>query len=1383
MYVNDSPAALALLRQAEDQIRDNPGEAIRLFQSLLDEYPMKLVPVTEGATDQYISVRRRVLRNLRSNQSLLERYQLIATPQAIRMLESRQHERLAVTRPLTEPGLRAMLSLAQEQFESAHFDAALLWLNQALQHPACVGAPAAHAQYMRAIAAHYLGDAATMQNARAQLDLSADPGPALLLALDEIIAGNAAPTPQTGQNVLTRATPDTVRDLIAQPIWTRRLDESLLFRRFVDPAIPESRHSPVLDQRRRESDLMTAAATVCGDYVYVNEGYRITALDRYMGDVRWTFVDSPSLSLLDRDNDPPLDLNIIAVHGSALVSFTGHAHSDHRSGTGAVVCMDRFTGKVRWETKLDGFDLDVEINDLYPHGMPIIVDGSVFLLARKVSPQRLASTYCIALDLETGRMRWTRYLTSSGGLHRAGRPISAPAYDHGWLYVATPIGAMARLDSTTGEITWMRQFGVPINIPFQDQMRRPWEFSAPVVTQAGVVALQPDQRRVVLLDKHSGDVLQTFPASSNDAWGEVHYLLADEKQVYAVGRDIRAFPIDALTRSLWTLPPPATSRMVDDRTMVTNNTVQRLDLRGRVQLADGMLIAPSLQGVLFVDAETGQIDHRLALTGGNPVLVDAQLFFAGSDQLDAYMSFERAQEMLRARMAARPDDPAPALSLLRLAIRVGEMGLALSAADLAHHCVQTDPDPSRSAMAQQELFGLLLSIDRQHLADSPQQAEALYVVLGAVAQSAEQRIDYLLAYGDWLGEHDFGQAVEIYQQIMSDDQLAHVQRAEARLHRPAAYWAAAKLRELMNRHGDRIYAAQSDFAQRRLDDLLGHPQIDIDALRELASEFPFAPTAVVATQRVVDDLLTRGARREALTVLIGQYRITERAPAGAALLGAAVDLCQQAEWNRDGRAILEYVQERFGDIRLRSVAGPIPASEWLRIFGSAENAVRLASVGSPSDPVGQIDGGLVPMHPLAHGGQSNDAFVVALGSVISLYGSDSLEPRWSLDLAQPATAVLSHDADGIVLWKHDNKPDGRVVMVEPADGAVRWMTASLDELLGDARHGMIRATGLNEQMPDGSSFDPAEALPLLCGNQLVVVRRIGQVVSFDISAGPDPTWKLGVTMDQVHHVVLTNSALVLSGVNKSRSGRERNVATMLVLDPQTGRTMHSLPLVDNEPAAWIQIGPLGRAVYGSDAGIAAVDVLTGRPAWTNSAYDATDTMAGWLVGNTIVFQERSRQLRAADLDSGALTPPFDGPLRSDGWDPYELQDVVIVEDRIYALYPQRVVRYSTSGRIFGQDVVQGERDYRWLIPTSDRLFVISTSSSQARAPDAAGRRLQYVYQIYQLSPNCKLLGESYKLPAHTVRIEFIRAVDGMLLLGLSDSITRLVPMPAETAQP
>ena len=244
-----------------------------------------------------------------------------------------------------------------------------------------------------------------------------------------------------------------------------------------------------------------------------------------------------------------------------------------------MVCLEVGTGELRWKVTIDRIGGVEDHEGLVPYGAPIIAEGLVFVLARKVSPQLLTSCYLIALDISDGELRWARHVCSSGGLKtRVARPFSTPAYVDGDLFIATAIGAIARLDAATGQTRWLRRFAVPITS--YAAQRRPWELGGPVVISDRVIAIAPNQRHIVTLARETGDLLEVVDARTREGWATPRYLLGNDPWVYAIGREIRAFHLDDLTNPRWRLPDPALA--ADDLALPADGRPQS---RGRAEPA------------------------------------------------------------------------------------------------------------------------------------------------------------------------------------------------------------------------------------------------------------------------------------------------------------------------------------------------------------------------------------------------------------------------------------------------------------------------------------------------------------------------------------------------------------------------------------------------------------------------------------------------------------------------------------------------------------------------------------------------------------------------------------------------------------------------------
>jgi outer membrane protein assembly factor BamB len=1011
VYVDDSPRAWELFQQARDQAADNEAEAVRLYQELLDDYGDKLIPVRDDAPDHFVSARDRVLDDLRANESLLGRYRLMQTRQAQRLLEEGDLSGLAMTRPLTEPGLDATLRLAQEALESARFHAAVTRLEAAIDDPDLTGRSAAQCWFMLGLARHYLHRDEPVALAEARLMALGAEGRQCLEELTRLIAAGAAPSLDRASTSLDRTATRDLDELVAQSIWSVELEDSALNRRFRDSGGQRPARGEGYDRLRSQGTFTTAAAAVSDALVFINEGHTIRAFDRYSGRSAWPrpFTDLPELTIPDPDNASIGDLNLIAVEGSTLVTLTGHARAGQRTGGGRVLCLEASTGQLRWAVDLGRLGAGEEDEGLFPHGRPVIFEGAVYVLARKLSRQLLTGSYVVGLDLESGGLRWIRHLASSGSQNRAAKPFSTLVEDHGNLFAASPVGAVARLDADTGMIRWLVRFPSPMNL--RSRPRLPWELSAPVVVGRQVFAITPDERRIVILDRDTGAVTNSFDARSSETWNAPTYLLAGDRFVYAVGSEIRAFPLDAPHQLSWRLP--AARSRVEDGVSATDD----LTLAGRVQLANGALIVPAQRGVLIVDGETGRIIHQLPVDGqANPVAIDAQLILASADSVDAYMSLGRAEQMLRRRIAEEPDDPSASLSLLQLGMRVGKLDLALQAADLTVGAIEAGLDDRVAGEARRELFSLLLEIHRRRLASTTEQGEALYERFDAVARTAAQRVEHLLAYGDWLASRAPAQAVEAYQAILSDPILASDMRGEGGVLRPASLWAATRLGALIDEHGEALYVAQAEKARRTLTEILTAEPTDADALLALALEFPFTDASPEAAVRAAQLQRRRGDHRRALAVLSDAYHVAPRPRRAERLLGPFLETCPAQSHRRQARLILQTILSTLGDLQLDTDQGPRRVGRWLAELAAGDAAIRLPRIGDHGGPAEVLDGTLLPLHPAAVAAPPPDRALLLQDQELRLIGAESLQELWTTTLDHGSAELIDCDEEELLLW-------------------------------------------------------------------------------------------------------------------------------------------------------------------------------------------------------------------------------------------------------------------------------------------------------------------------------------------------------------------------------
>lgn len=1387
VYVDDSPFAWELFREAQEQAAVNVGESVRLYQDILDELALRLIPADSVSPNRFQAARLRVLDELMNDDApggLLERHRIMEHAEAQRLQQAGDFERLVLTRPWTQPGLDALLRIAQRDIESARFDAAGAVLDLAIRHPDLAGDPraAAFTWYMRCVAAHYANDIADLEEATQQLRMLSGEGNRLaeMLAV-QLTRIEAEPAPEipigiSPLNVGTVSPSVALEELVAEEIWSVPLPDTLYNRRYVQNTGRTARRGR--EQALADGLLMTASPTVVstasGGLVYVNQGHHILALDRFTGSPMWPmvggYVERSPLTIIDREDDHARDLNVISVQNDVLVTLTGHAHVSSRSNEGRVLCLDAYTGEYRWSTRIDriavdGADAD-EHEGLFPYSEPVIAEGKVFVLARKVSPQALTSTYLVALHIEDGAPVWVSHIASSGTVRRAARSFSTLVYNGGDLYLATAVGAITRVDAATGQIRWLHRYAVPLNPTTAEQMRRPWELTAPVVTRHYVINLLPavpgfgtGGQRVLVLDRETGHEVAAL-STDEAGWGSPTYLLCAGEHspwIYAVGREVRAIHVSALEQPAWALRNDGFGRP--------------LELQGRVQVVAAhegadvephpALIVPNGSAILIVDGVSGRILNRLEPAAkaddlraseepssgamGNPVVVDSQLFIADNQRLRSYMAMNHAVGMLRERIDAHPADPEPGVALLRLAIaaaaadgmeRAGHFDLIMASAQAVMRSLELARTDSVAMDIQNRLFSLLLSSELRTAIANSQQGEAIFAMIrqviaierpGQENQTHAQRLDYLLAYGDWQANQEGGaaEAAEAYRTVLKQPALASIKRREGDVVRPGQAWAMRRLAS----HGKQD-AQDTSFATAD-------------------HRYPMPPLPAIGSQR------------------------------GSALLldGGLIRHSPVANVNARGGAIDHLTAAILLD------------GSRLRVYEASDSSRQ--------------------------SGELSEHWALDVSSAGITGDADGVSRAWALDRART------------LLWlgaSRSGVPSGWFVMVDSKEGRPLWASPGVDAIFGEVTR-RFRTSGSDaagraaRQFASGGRgasdsvepLDLAELIPLVGNNAALLVRRDGSVAKFDFDGGATPAWVATAVLDEIHHAALGADYLVVVGLtrNAATTGRAARRSDTLVpafvaIELASGKTMHdAAPLLllgpdeeesessDHATLNWMCHDSSGVLVVATPSGVQAWDVAAGSFVWKNTSPIARNTQRGWAAGQRVFFEAREGELHSIHLEDATICsglndehsrqglPMLDdsGPVRNVML--YETQASESVASRVLVHRSQRIAWYDADGGVLGRDAIQDERNYRWVLPASDRIIVVNARQPRqqpARGLEGGGRRTHHVYSIYALSSDGRLLHDPLELPALYDPIRDAQLIDGWLLLTTS-AHTIAVPFP------
>ena len=776
------------------------------------------------------------LEGLLAEPIVLERYQQAQSGQAQRELDAGSLELVAIKRPMTSAGLEAMLRLAESAVDRGAFDSARYWLDQSQSHPNQTDRTIRHAAYLLGVAARFQSDTEVLQNVIKTLQTDPEATP-LRNALINLKNEPLKQSVSMSSSPLEQNTSGDMDALVGMPMWSFPLIESLYQRR----KATSNRRS----NERQKVQANTVAPTVHGELVLINQGKIIQALNRFNGEEVWRFRNDSNRSIANA-SEAPLDLNAIAVEGSSLVTYTGHAHARVRSNPSNIICLDTQTGAFKWWVNLELLNPSETFEGLFPIGAPLIKEGTVYVLARKVSRQYLASCFVVALELNSGVLKWSSYIGSSGSLrNRSAWPASLLTYDNGTLFIASPVGVIASLSATTGQINWLHRSEVPVSQGTSITGMVPWNMAQPIVAGDRIIALSPDRNWVFEFDRSSGDLIQTKGALVSSSLAEPQYLLANDDLLYSVGKNVRAFSIDDYNKPLWQYPPRGP--FIDNPVVLT----------GRVVLADNALVIPTSAGIAILDPTTGDeiqlVNHAL---NGHPLVVDSQLLIATDDAVHSYLSDAQAELLLRRSLARSPDNPKPAIMLVQLGYRTNRLTLMEEATALALNAIAELDNERLSDQAQDQLTTVLLEIAAGHALNTgetaPPKPEMLanlkvarataFRLLSTVIRSASQRVAFALAYGDWLKLDDPAAAVNSYASILRDPDLRRQWVWEGDVGRRGGTWATTLLNNLIVSGGPDIRSILQERAdQDPAADVSNLTSMKPTSLINLARAFPIFP--------------------------------------------------------------------------------------------------------------------------------------------------------------------------------------------------------------------------------------------------------------------------------------------------------------------------------------------------------------------------------------------------------------------------------------------------------------------------------------------------------------------------------------------------------------
>jgi outer membrane protein assembly factor BamB len=1355
VYFDDSPRAGDTLGQIPSLTSSgNWSEAVRALQALLDEDAERLLP-TPGDPDLLVSVRRRVHETLIDSPELLERYREAQRDEAQRLLDEGDAAIVERSYLLTPAGFEAALRLAQQHLESARFEAAALTLEQLDDHPDRSGASSGEAAALLSEVARYLDRpslGARAQRWAVQAGVAIGrPAPAERPEL----ASREARSPYLGGEEVQ------LTGMLRAPLHSVELMPPELFALYFRRSVRSGGRAV------QATPQPWIFPTVVGDTVYVNNGFSVSAWDRFTLNQKWRAAPpAPTIEQIEDQRRFGLSTNLpasstdkiedtasVTVAGRVVIATTGIAASNGREADGRVHAFDARNGARLWSVAVAG--LDPSLDSASVRGPAMVEGDTVIVSARKsIQSRRLSSVYLVGLELGTGELRWVRLLGSVGSLPAGSvaRPSPSAVLHDGVVYRTDTIGLTAAIDATTGRPRWIRRLeGAPARSP--NQLRRAWANPHPIVDGADLFVIAPNGRELLRLERETGRVLGRIAASRISS---PKYLARVGGHIAAVGTSSISFvPVDGFEQG----------RVRDTDSLHATPPI------GRAFASGDRLVVPTGGGLLVFDPEAPREPDIVELEHyGNMVGLESQLVVVDERQLHSYLVWSVASELLRERMDARADDASPAITYAELAFLAGHDGEVLGAVDRAIRVIEADPTSEPSVGARGRLIDAISSMviasqrawsnelvsDDRPIIEDLDQLGGLVDRLGRVVRTSNDQVFYLLA----LGRHraavgDVGSAIESYQQVLADPDLSSSDWSGAGVTVRAENETTRRLNDLLREYGPTPYQPFDAEAAVAVE-LLGANASPVQ-FEQLARRYPVSgrtpaiwSLAAEAYERIDRPLAAVRARRAALEAARFGVSIGRVVPDDelGELLGGLVDALVRAEHADEAADLLEETQDLFPGVVLTSDGRPLAveslAAELAELI-SRRRALPKIGLGFGAE-VQRLEGWvhLTPLTPSNAGERTDSAlFVSRSRRQVALFvggsADDELSQRWAVPFeGQREPELVRVDSGGAYIYESIGE-QGRLVRLDLETGGRDWVSPVFDELFGPRlkiRERLFDALGPVEvETPLDDRVRLLDLMVVADGQTIVLIERSGRAVGLDQTTGR-LLWAAVTPVSVVHDTDAAHGVLAIGGLHEERlqQGAEpvgfEPVAA--AYDVRTGELLQRLDRLDGA-VRWVRIASGPDMLLGLDTSVLSVSLHRGHINWTIRDAGAQMSRSAWLFGELFFVLDDAGELWLGELDSGRLS---DKPLRTDRRllvsSPVR---VTRFENRIAFRSARGFVLFDAEGRRVGIDALDGFEafvppapgvphfvtidkigDQHGLHETAFSMFVMSSDSAKRSRP-------------------------------------------------------------------
>ncbi len=1253
----------ALVRVRELTAAGNPGEAMRVLQSLLDDEGDRLLPDTKDDT-LFVPVRRVVHALLLADPEALERYRQEQEPAAAALLAAGRLDEAERTRLLTPSGFEAALRLAQLEAEAGRFESARLIVDQLESHPdRRTPAGRAGGAAIAALVAVCLPRPDLAERAR-RWATEAGIEPAMLAPLEIGPGLGAGISPLQGPHA---PLPPTIP--LDRPLQSVALDP---FRRTIAD-----------DSANVSAAVAWVLPTVLGERVFINDGVGVAAFDAATLSPIWTARPEDVAARLGvgRGNVPfamantgiPDEPATVAAGWGILVAATGIPDNGSRRGDTRVHAIDEATGRVLWS--IDPSRLDPQLEGGFVRGS-ILIDGGVAVipLRKPTISRRVAALYLAGVDLRSGVLRWVR-MVGSTGTNPWGRwqgRADSGLLDGGVIYRADDMGVLGAYEAARGRPIWVRLS--PNSRAFDSALYRiptpppPWESMVPVAMGPWLFSIEPGSGRTLQIDRATGAILAR---RSQTELGEPRYLLGAGDHVVAVGESRLA----TLRASEFAAGAVSLSRNFGDGAPSGRAIVAGVGDAARI-------LWPMADALAVINPAEPGIDARMQMSSPGNVIVapdtgasEPVVLAAGTDHLQSMLSWEAAGRLLDARMARHAEDPAPLLTAVELFHKVGQTSRTPALADRLLDLATRQPDAAADIRSRllERLLAIVAEAQRTPTAaegDANQTGPSL-ALLDEIIERAARAADTsagqarVLLDRAWLREAQArpADAVEALQEILADTTshatlLALETGAEGPRTASAGDEATRRLSELLARLGPAPYAPFDEEARVQLGALA--ESASAANLATLARRYPVAAVAADVWGRAGQAFdrenkpdearlaFGRGLAAAELGMSIGR---TDQAEALATLAAKVIARSRERGELEPIHRLLRRLAATGGGPSIQVDGAPRDTTQLAReIAATLAERSWLPRIGSALSGRTQVIEGFELIEPVdrTSRGLSRDsvAMISETRGELSLFAvsayDDRLVPLWSRPFRHRPTVVRVGPEATIIFWPTSG--GGWLEAVSP-EGTTVWKTAELSEILSvpsSAQPGV----GVNTPLDGATGLD--DVVITADPQRVLIGRRTGGVVCLDVATGATK-FSVARALSRVYDIALVQDGrAIISGAALDREeGQERLTAALLCLAPDGSPSARLGPEALGDHARWVVPIP-GEAdvLVGTASGLLRLDPATGAMRWRTDGVNVQGSIGASIIGSgpapgvgqgggaAFVLESSSMNLWRVDLKTG-----------------------------------------------------------------------------------------------------------------------------------------------------